>query len=94
MAYAAVDKNGKEKIFEGKPVKYKNIYFPLELDPGEYEDCILIPKGSIKKLIGHNLTWEDEPVELRDESLSVCCQAKKVECRNGDIICEECGMKE
>ena len=23
-----------------------------------------LPKGSIKKLIGRELTWEDEPVEL------------------------------
>lgn len=27
---------------------------------------IVLPKGSIKKLIGHKLTWVDEPVELDD----------------------------
>ena len=26
-----------------------------------------LPKGSIKKLIGKDLTWEDEPVELKEE---------------------------
>ena len=26
-----------------------------------------LPKGSIKKLIGKELTWKDEPVELKEE---------------------------
>ena len=26
-----------------------------------------LPKGSIKKLIGKDLTWEDKPVELKKE---------------------------
>ena len=26
-----------------------------------------LPKGSIKKLIGHELTWKDEPVKLKAE---------------------------
>lgn len=30
------------------------------------DDCIVeLPKGTIKKLIGRDLTWEDEPVELK-----------------------------
>lgn len=28
-------------------------------------DGIILPKGSIQKLIGRSLTWEDEPVELK-----------------------------
>ncbi len=28
---------------------------------------IELPKGSIRKLIGRELTWEDEPVELKGE---------------------------
>lgn len=27
--------------------------------------CINLPKGSIKKLIGKDLSWSDEPVELK-----------------------------
>ena len=27
---------------------------------------ISLPKGSIEKLIGRKLTWEDEPVELKE----------------------------
>lgn len=37
----------------------------------EYEDrlsdTIELPKGSIKKLIGRELSWDDEPVELKEE---------------------------
>lgn len=29
--------------------------------------CVLIPHGSIKKLIGRELSWSDEPVELKEE---------------------------
>lgn len=30
------------------------------------EGCIILPKGTIEKLIGRKLTWKDEPVELKD----------------------------
>ena len=26
---------------------------------------IILPKGSIKKLIGRDLTWKDEPIEIK-----------------------------
>lgn len=28
---------------------------------------IELPKGNIKKLIGRELTWDDDPVELKSE---------------------------
>ena len=31
------------------------------------EGAIKLPKGSIKKLIGRDLNWNDEPVELEEE---------------------------
>lgn len=31
--------------------------------------CINFPKGSIKKLIGRELSFSDEPVELKEELL-------------------------
>lgn len=33
------------------------------------DSVIKLPKGSIRKLIGRKLTWEDEPVELKEELL-------------------------
>lgn len=32
---------------------------------GAMNASITLPKGTIKKLIGRELTWEDEPVELK-----------------------------
>ena len=29
-----------------------------------YDDWVNLPKGSIKKLIGRELSWENEPVEF------------------------------
>ena len=31
------------------------------------EGAIKLPKGTIKKLIGRDLSWNDEPVELKEE---------------------------
>lgn len=33
-------------------------------DEGLQDVSIKLPKGSIRKLIGRDLSWEDEPVEL------------------------------
>lgn len=33
-------------------------------EEGNLDVSIRLPKGSIKKLIGRDLTWEDEPVTL------------------------------
>lgn len=30
-------------------------------------DYVELPKGTIKKLIGRELSWDDEPVELKEE---------------------------
>ena len=31
------------------------------------DDKITLPKGTIKKLIGRELSWSDEPVELKED---------------------------
>lgn len=56
-------------IREGKELKEYMCYWT---DVTEFKDDapirtteIEIPKGSIEKLIGRNLTWEDEPVEIK-----------------------------
>ena len=64
MAYVAADKDGSECTFDEKPVRDGEIweykYLAWDSKGGVY-----LPKGSIEKLIGHKLTWEDEPVELK-----------------------------
>lgn len=58
MAWVAVDKDGMEYIYRSKPSRFAEYW----------DDCcpsIKVPKGSIKKLIGRELSWNDEAVELK-----------------------------
>ena len=59
MAYVAVDKDGDEYVYEQTPRRREFTW----ISDGEW--CGL-PKGSIEKLIGKKLTWEDEPIELKE----------------------------
>ena len=57
MAWVAVDKNGDEYIFECMPHRDEDEWY-------EICDFLELPKGSIKKLIGRDLTWENHPILL------------------------------
>jgi len=61
MSYVAVDEDGEWK-FSSKPSRGKEVWIFNII-------CRLekLPKGSIEKLIGKKLTWEDEPVELKEK---------------------------
>ncbi len=59
MAFVAKDKNGIECIFKRKPVRNGVIEGVWSEFP-----YIILPSGSIAKLIGRELTWEDEPVMI------------------------------
>lgn len=54
MAWVAVTTDGEEYIFA-----CRQVHLWLDLKKG-----IKLPKGSIKKLIGRELNWNDEPVNL------------------------------
>jgi hypothetical protein len=54
MAWVAVTTDGEEYIFACRQV-------PLWLD---LKKGIKLSKGSIKKLIGRELSWSDEPVRI------------------------------
>lgn len=64
MAWVAVNKNGSETIFEDRPVLYENYEFGLNCS--EWTDFMLVnlPKGTIKKILGYELTFETSPVEI------------------------------
>lgn len=62
MAWVAVNKNGDEVLFDFEPERYNDFFWVADVG-----DDIYLPKGSIKKLIGRDLTWEDNPVELKEE---------------------------
>ncbi len=64
MAYLCVDGSGYEWIFEFRPIRKM---FGLKWSGGECNNFNLLPKGSIAKLIGKELTWDDEPYELKNE---------------------------
>lgn len=61
MAWVAVDKDGSEWVHRGVPVRCE---YDEWIDHF-WEEHVELPQGSIKKLIGRDLTWEDEPVELK-----------------------------
>lgn len=58
--WLAVDYNGVEKAFWYKPRRFER--------EGEWRgDKMVLPKGSVKKLIGRELSFSDEPVEFKGE---------------------------
>ena len=73
MSWLAVDKGGCEHIFAEKPCRNESntlwicsvvyLYGQMYANTG----CCYLPKGTIKKLIGRELTWDDEPVEFKEE---------------------------
>ena len=69
MAYLAVDKDGTEVIFRLKPIRYRDsMWFYDNINDCGFdglEGCVNLPKGTIKKIIGKNITWDNEPVLLK-----------------------------
>lgn len=68
MAWLAVHKSGEEGIFAHIPTRGKLSFWYDEVEDGGvfYDTEISLPKGTIKKLIDRELTWEDNPVELKE----------------------------
>ena len=68
MAWVAVDMGGSEWIYDNKPERMGSYYDPQV--EGErcgriiFDNHIELPKGSILKPIGKELTWAEEPVEI------------------------------
>ena len=57
MVFVYCDKIGGEKISPEKPMRIADFWISKQM--------LSLPKGSIKKLIGRELNWNDEPVELK-----------------------------
>lgn len=69
MAYLAVSKDGMEFIYALQPKRGQEKWIPelFQVFPTvimEETAYIQLPKGTIAKLIGKELTWEDEPVKI------------------------------
>ena len=70
MVYLAVNKDGSEVVSNTRIKRFKD-YWVDEFFEHEFDtiDVVFLPKGSIKKLIGRELTWEDNPVEFTEQNL-------------------------
>lgn len=70
MAWLAVNKDGSETISPSEPMKWADRWSDredvcFESECGAVNMTLILPKGSIYKLIGRELTWKDKPVELK-----------------------------
>lgn len=61
MAWLAVSIDGTERIYSDKPIADGAGWWVCK---GYLDQCVTLPHGSIAKLIGRELTWEDEPVKI------------------------------
>lgn len=72
IVFLAVNKNGDEVILDNFPVRQGEVwtdersahdeeYFSVE----DHNSAIVFPKGSIYRLTGRYLTWEDDPISLK-----------------------------
>lgn len=64
MAWVAADRCG-EYVYSEKPWRDHDELWEYN----RTKDHICLPKGSVKKLVGKELTWEDEPVELKEVNM-------------------------
>ena len=64
MAWLVVDGDGKEFIFEVKPKRSKE--GKIWQLPSRYchYSVIYLKKGTIEKIIGKKITWENEPIKI------------------------------
>ena len=71
MVWLTVNKDGSEYLFsehpvlkDGKFIPQKFLYHYDDGDVEHYANYIKMPKGSIKKLLGRELTFEESPTLL------------------------------
>lgn len=65
MAWIAVSKDGTERIFNKRPLRFYTKKHIVDFWFVKDDTCVVLPKGTIKKLIGRDMTWTDEPIELK-----------------------------
>lgn len=63
MAWLAVDGDGAESIYDIEPIRdLWGDKWDIRTDDTWW---INLPNGTIEKIIGRKLTWEDNPVEIK-----------------------------
>ena len=64
FAYLAVEPNGNELIFSEPPCRIDEYYKGGWFSNSDSSQCVSVPRGTIKKITGKFITWEDEPIKL------------------------------
>lgn len=66
MAWLVVSKSGDEQLFfHDKPQKIQNRCWGYEdRDFWEIEDYVFLDTGTIEGILGRELSWSDEPIEI------------------------------
>ncbi len=64
MAWVGVNRYGDEYIYESKPNRHVQ---EMYIRGDDFFMMVQVPKGTIKKLIGRELTCYDEAVHLEEE---------------------------
>jgi hypothetical protein len=64
--YLCVDRDGTEVMFEACPIREVNHkgYWTLATTGETKDNCIVLPQGTIERLIGKELTWKNKPHKL------------------------------
>lgn len=60
MPYLATDKDGSEAVFATEPIRM-NGYWDSRFVNSHHVD---LPSGTIKKITGKSLSWDDEPIKI------------------------------
>lgn len=71
MSWLAVDESGAEVIYNRKPARRHHSPGAWGGDGMRQITWVLLPQGSIERLIGRRLTWKDEPVNLVENNAPV-----------------------
>lgn len=66
MAWLVVGENETEWVFDDEPKRGIGVWTQDFINKSDDDDimCVNLPTGSIHKLIGRVMTWDDEPYEL------------------------------
>ena len=64
FAYLAVEPNGNELIFSEMPCRIDEHSTCGWFCSSNSTQCVNVPRGTIKKITGKSITWEDEPIKL------------------------------
>jgi hypothetical protein len=89
MAWVVVNKTGTEWAFSHsiRPVRLPDKAPNVLLWDGGFS--VELPSGSIERLIGRKLTWENEPVELTEQTLSKPVEVTDEEIGENEAILQQ-----